>query len=122
MSQQNSTQATAEQQTEVQIFRLLAGAIHNHLPAESIDETKVREIVEAEVANFPERDSEPKKIPRNCYMKHDFLGSDFNQSIRTCTSVGQGKAVRDGRIDRAIALNPSLFPMENDFLYDRSRN
>jgi hypothetical protein len=50
MSQQDSTQATAEQQTEVQIFCLLAGAIHNHLPAESIDETKVREIVVAEVA------------------------------------------------------------------------
>lgn len=50
MSQQDSTSTAVDQQTESQIFRLMANAIHCYLPTDTVNEDKVREIVEAEVA------------------------------------------------------------------------
>ncbi len=50
MSRSNSTLTSTSGQTSGnQIFQLLADAINEHLPADSIDESKVREIVADEV-------------------------------------------------------------------------
>ena len=50
MSRSNSTLTSVSGQTNGnQIFQLLADAINEHLPADSIDESKVREIVADEV-------------------------------------------------------------------------
>ncbi|MFN9541215.1 MAG: AAA family ATPase, partial [Planctomycetota bacterium] len=50
MSRQNSTLSRNGSQSNGQIFKLLADAIHEHLPEDAIGEEKVREIVAAEVA------------------------------------------------------------------------
>ena len=114
MSQQDSTQATAEQQTEVQIFRLLAGAIHNHLPADSIDETKVREIVEAEVkaAQLPRPievrlpDGQRNQIDTAHHQLEEVLSliGEGHQNVLMVGPAGSGKTTLAKNLAQALGL------------------
>ncbi|MFM7740622.1 MAG: hypothetical protein ACKO9H_14550, partial [Planctomycetota bacterium] len=87
MSRQNSTLSRNGSQSNGQIFKLLADAIHEHLPEDAIGEEKVREIVAAEVA--------AARLPRPIEVRlpdgtHRTLESTHHQLEEILSLVGEG--------------------------------
>ncbi|MFO0263084.1 MAG: AAA family ATPase, partial [Planctomycetota bacterium] len=87
MSRPNSTLSRNGSQSNGQIFKLLADAIHEHLPEDAIGEEKVREIVAAEVA--------AARLPRPIEVRlpdgtHRTLESTHHQLEEILSLVGEG--------------------------------
>lgn len=115
MSQTNSTLATTNGQSENQIFRLLADAINEHLPAEPIDEGKVREIVAEEVdkaklprpiqVNLP--DGTSRKLDGTVHHQLEEileLVGEGHQNILMVGPAGSGKTTLAKNLAEALGL------------------